>query len=84
MDPALPFWFKQRQCKLEKAGERTYRAAGPNLGEAFLHVEPAGDGWRASLRLAPDGEAVSSSEPAPTEDRAWQAAFELFRVRVIV
>ncbi len=84
MEPIVPFWFKQRQCKLEKAGDRTYRVAGPNLAEAFLHVEPAGGGWRAGLRLTADGSDVSSSDAIPTADQAWQAAFELYRVRVIV
>jgi hypothetical protein len=84
MEPTLPFWFKQRQCKAEAAGERTLRVTGPNLAEAFLRIEPVGDRWRAALRLTADGPDVSSSEDIPTADEAWQAAFELYRVRMIV
>ncbi|HVS34933.1 MAG TPA: hypothetical protein VMS17_05085 [Gemmataceae bacterium] len=84
MEPTLPFWFKQRQCKAEPAGEHALRIAGPNLPEAFLRVEPAAAGWRAAVRLTADGEDVSSSDGNPTADAAWQAAFELYRLRFIV
>jgi hypothetical protein len=86
MDPALaPFWFKQRQCKAEPAGENALKATGPNLGEAYLRVEPDGGRWRASLRQKPDGADVAATAakfPSPAE--AWEAAFELYRVHVIV
>ena len=36
--PILPFWFKQRQCKAEPAGDDVLKVSGPNLGEAYLRV----------------------------------------------
>ena len=85
MEPMLPFWVKQRQCKTEPAGEHTLRVTGPNLAEAFLRIEPVGDRWRAALRLAADGPDASFTDPIfPTPEEAWQGAFELYRVRMIV
>ena len=85
MEPTAPFWFKQRQCKAEPAGEHALRVTGPNLAETFLRIEPVGDRWRAALRQTADGPDVSYSDPIlPTAEEAWQAAFELYRVRMIV
>ena len=87
MMPLLPFWFKQRQCKAEPhGGDNMLKVSGPNLGEYYLHVSPAGDGrWRAGLRSSPDGPDVDSTEPEITNvTDAWEAAFELYRRRVIV
>ena len=85
MEPITPFWFKQRQCKAEPAGENTLRATGPNLGEAFLRVEPVGGRWRAALRLAADGPDASYTDAElETPKEAWDAAFELYRLRFIV
>jgi hypothetical protein len=85
MQPVEPFWFKQRQCKAEPAGDRALRVTGPNLPEAFLRIEPVGDLWRAALRLTADGPAVSYTDPIFEEPKdAWGAAFELYRVRLIV
>jgi hypothetical protein len=85
MSPILPFWFKQRQCKAESAGDDTLRVSGPNLGEAFLSVRADGDGRRRSaLRLTADGPEVAATEPeAMTDQVAWEAAFELYRNHVI-
>ena len=56
MEPTTPFWFKQRQCKLEAAGEQQFKVTAPNLVESFLRVEPAGENrWRAALRRTVDG-----------------------------
>jgi len=85
MEPTTPFWFKQRQCKMESAGENAVRVTGPNLGEAVLRIEPVGDRWRAALRLAADGPDASYTDPElATPKEAWDAAFELYRVRMIV
>jgi hypothetical protein len=85
--PVLPFWFKQRQCKAEPAGnDHVLRVTGPNLGEAFLYVVP-GDvqRWRAGLRLTADGADVATTDAEiPTQREAWDAAFELYRDHVIV
>jgi hypothetical protein len=87
MQPILPFWFKQRQCKAEPAGsENMLKVSAPNLGEAFLRIEPADNGrWRAALRMAADGadvQATGADFPGP--QAAWDVAFELFRQTVIV
>jgi len=86
MEPILPFWFKQRQCKVEPAGsDRELKVSGPNLGEAYLRIIQDGPRWRAALRLSPDGNDLSSTEAecwSPQE--AWNAAFELYRNLVIV
>ena len=86
MEPTIPFWVKQRQCKTEPVGgPNMLRVTGPNLAEAFLRVEPVGDRWRAALRLTADGADVSYTDAElKTPKEAWDAAFELYRVRVIV
>jgi hypothetical protein len=86
MEPVTPFWFKQRQCKLEPAGtENLYKATGPNLGEAYLRVEPNGPLWKAGLRLNPTGDDVDSTAAEfLNSSSAWDAAFELYRSRFIV
>jgi hypothetical protein len=86
MQPILPFWFKQRQCKAEPAGEGVLRVSGPNLGEAFLVIRHAGNGrWQAALRTAADGHDVTATDPEiESAQDAWEAAFELYRNHVIV
>jgi hypothetical protein len=86
MDPTLPFWFKQRQCKAEPAGDHTLRVSGPNLGEAYLRISSETPGrWRAALRQTADGPDVAATQAdLPTEQDAWEAAFELYRTHVIV
>jgi len=84
-EPNTPFWFKQRQCKLEAAGENQYRVSAPNMNEAFLRVEPADGRWRVALRRAADGpDVVTTGADFPTVERAWDAAFELLRNHVVV
>ena len=86
MEPTQPFWFKQRQCQAAPAaGPNELRVTGPNLAEAFLRVEPVGDRWRAMLRLTADGPDASYTDAElKTAHEAWEAAFELYRVRMIV
>jgi hypothetical protein len=84
MPPTLPFWFKQRQCKTEPAGsDHAVKVSGPNLGETFLTIAPAGDKWDAALRLTADGPTTASVEGLESAPAAWEAAFELYRERVI-
>lgn len=86
MEPITPFWFKQRQCKLEPAGSDNVRkASGPNLAEAYLQVEPGAAGrWTAALKQTADGPAVATAEAEyPSARAAWDVAFELYRQYVI-
>ena len=84
MEPTPPFWFKQRQCRLEAAGENQFKISAPNLNEAFLRVEPADKRWRVGLRRTADGPDIVVTGPDfPSIERAWDAAFELYRNHVI-
>ncbi len=84
--PILPSWFKQRQGKAEPVGADTYRLTAPNLGEAFVSIRPAEDGkWAAVLRRSADGPDLAATPAViPTALEAWEAAFELYRVNVVV
>jgi hypothetical protein len=86
MQPIVPFWFKQRQCKAEPAGEDTLRLSGPNLGEAYIRVRRAENGrWQAALSTTATGPEVAQTEPEfDNLIDAWEAAFELYRTHVIV
>jgi hypothetical protein len=81
MEPTTPFWFKQRQCRLEPAGDNQFKVSAPNFGEVFLRVEPGSDNrWRAALRRTADGpDEHATPAQFPSIGHAWQAAFELFR-----
>ena len=84
--PILPFWFKQRQAKLEPAGDNTFKAIAPNQGEAYLQIR-RGDNerWSAAVRLTAEGEDVAATPPVfTTPGHAWEAAFELYRQAAIV
>ncbi|MFO0876352.1 MAG: hypothetical protein U0840_03180 [Gemmataceae bacterium] len=85
MHPVTPFWFKQRQCRLETAAEPgMLRVTGPNLAEAFLQVELSPEQrWQARLRLAPAGPDVATAE-AVSAPAAWHLAFELYRSCLVV
>jgi hypothetical protein len=82
----VPSWFKQRQCTAEPAGENLYRLTGPNLAPAFLGIRQAEAGkWLAFLRLAETGPDAAATEARfDTPSDAWEAAFELYRLAVIV
>jgi hypothetical protein len=86
MQPILPSWFKQRQCKAEAVGTETYRLTGPNLAEYFISIRKGGNGlWSAALRRAADGPDLAATEAVfKTPAEAWEAAFELYRTHVIV
>jgi hypothetical protein len=85
--PILPFWFKQRQCKAEPAGdENTLKVSGPNLGEAYIGIAQGENRlWRAFLRWSASDPDSATTEPEfenPAD--AWEAAFELYRTNAIV
>jgi hypothetical protein len=86
MSLVFPFWFKQRQCKAEPLGDTALEVTGPNLPKAYLYVAPAeANAWRAGLRATADGPDVATAEAVvPTAKAAWEAAFELYRVHIIV
>jgi hypothetical protein len=86
MAPVPPFWFHQRQGKMEPAGTDTYRLTGPNLAEAFIGIQAADSGqWRPVFRQASDGPDLAEGAPARSTPReAWEAAFELYRIHVVV
>jgi hypothetical protein len=86
MQPILPSWFKQRQCKAEAVGTETYRLTGPNLAEHFISLRKSANGlWSAALRRAADGPDLAATEALyRTPGEAWEAAFELYRTHVIV
>jgi hypothetical protein len=87
MEPILPFWFKQRQCKAEPVdGGKMLKVSGPNLGDAYLYIQPVDERrWRAGLRQAPDAADLRTTEEEMRSPReAWDAAFELFRTHAIV
>ena len=67
-------------------GGKMLKVSGPNLGEAYLYIQPADNQrWRAGLRLAPDAADLRTTEAEMRSPRqAWDAAFELFRTQAIV
>jgi hypothetical protein len=86
MQPILPFWFKQRQGKLEAAGENTFKAVAPQQQDVFLSIRKGDNGrWMAAVRTTADGEdAAATSAEFSTPGEAWEAAFELYRRLAIV
>lgn len=89
MTPIQPFWFKQRQCKAESTtgapGENCLKVSGPNLGEALLSIAPEEGGtWSARLRTNVEGPDVASVAGLGNPRLAWEAAFEMYRLAVIV
>ena len=83
--PVPPFWFGQRQCKLEPV-EDGYRVTGPNLAEAFISIRSTENGrWVPVFRLAKDGRDLAQThQELATPQEAWEAAFELYRIQLIV
>jgi len=85
-EPVPPFWFRQRQCRLEPLEYGVYRLTGPNLAEAFISIRSTTDGrWAPVFRLSKDGpNPAESLPPSETAREAWEAAFELYRTQVVV
>jgi hypothetical protein len=85
MSLTTPSWFDQRQGKSEPAGENGYRLTAPNMKEAFIGVRADGSGgWTGFLRQTVDGPDVDTSPGWPTAQDAWAAAFELYRIVLVV
>jgi hypothetical protein len=84
--PTLPFWFRQRQGKAEAVEPGMYRLTAPNLGEAFIGVREAANGrWLPSFKESANGpELAAASEDFATPQEAWEAAFECYRLRLVV
>lgn len=88
--PPLPFWMAQRQVKSEPLNDHTLRLVGPNLPTCDVTVLPlpVGPGWRVVVaRLEADGARTTLMQTETgfhSPEAAWQAAFELYRQRVIV
>lgn len=85
MQPILPFWFRQRQAKLEPAGDNTFKATAPNQGEAYLSIRQENGHWSAAVRPSAEGDAIAATAPEfDSPGEAWEAAFELYRRAAIV
>jgi len=84
--PTLPFWFRLRQGKAEPAGPDTYRLTAPNLGEALIGIQQAKNGlWSPVLKQTATGpDLAETPDEFATPQEAWDAAFELYRVHVVV
>lgn len=84
--PLPPFWFQQRQGKMEAAGPDSYRLTAPNAPEAFISLRPTEDGrWLPVLRVGAAGPEVTDEHyVAAAVPDAWEAAFELYRIHVVV
>ncbi len=82
----IPFWFPQRQCKAEEVETNLYRITGPNLPECFLGLRRNEEGnYCGFLRFNKDGEDEGVTHEAfDSQYNAWEAAFELFRNKVIL
>jgi hypothetical protein len=85
MQPILPFWFRQRQGKIEPVETDLYRVTAPNLAESFLGVRQGANGlWAGFLRREAQGPDLAHTEPRfATPQDAWDAAFELLRTWVV-
>ena len=84
--PTLPFWFRLRQGKAEPAGPDTYRLTAPNLAEAFISIRQVENGhWSPMLKRSPtEGDLAEAPQDYTTPQEAWDAAFELYRIHVVV
>jgi hypothetical protein len=85
MQPVPPFWFLQRQGKMEAADENTYKLTAPNLGEAYIQIRKGDDGrWVGVLLQGANGPELARTTPTYAEPQdAWQAAFELHRNHIV-
>jgi hypothetical protein len=81
MPPLPPFWFHQRQAKMEPAGTDIYRLIAPNAPEGFISIRSTGDGrWAPVFRTSAEGpDLAQSHEELGSPKEAWEAAFELYR-----
>jgi hypothetical protein len=80
-----PSWFAQRQGKAEPAGENCYRLTAPNMKEAFIGIRAdLAGGWIGFLRQTADSPSLDTSPGSSTTQDAWAAAFELYRIVLVV
>ncbi|MCI0380317.1 MAG: hypothetical protein L0215_22260 [Gemmataceae bacterium] len=86
MTPVTPFWFKQRQAKLEEAGPDLYKVTAPNSKEAYIGIRAGENGaFAAFVRRTADGADLAATEPVlVNRTDAWEAAFELYRNQFVV
>ncbi|GIW79780.1 MAG: hypothetical protein KatS3mg105_1587 [Gemmatales bacterium] len=83
--PVAPFWFKQRQGQMEAIGDHVLRLTAPNLPEAYIAIEQDNGHWKAALREKADGPDVEVSRHCyDTTFDAWNAAFEIYRNRIVI
>jgi len=86
--PALPFWMRQRQIKVEPLGETTLRLSTPNLPVHEVSLKDQGTQWRSEVfRLPAEGQRELLAErvfEASRHEAAWENAFELFRQAVVI
>ena len=86
MQPTPPFWFRMRQGKMEPAGPDSYRLTAPNLAEALISIRQTANGhWQPVMRSQceePEMAAPAAELESPQD--AWEAAFELYRERLVV
>ena len=82
----VPSWFKGRQGKAEELRPGLLKLTAPNLREWFVGIGRLDDaGWVAFLRDEPDGPDTATVELDPMpEQEAWDAAFEVYRNRVVI
>jgi hypothetical protein len=81
----LPYWFKQRQARIEDLGEGRWKINGPNLPDAVIGVRMTDQlVWQAYLRQSAEGPEVALSEATlPNARDAVAAAFELYRQHAV-
>jgi hypothetical protein len=84
--PTLPFWFRLRQGKAEPTEPNTYRLTAPNLAEAYIAIRQVESGrWVPTLTRSPNGPDLAESlQDFDTPQEAWNAAFEFYRLDVVV
>jgi hypothetical protein len=81
----LPFWFRQRQAKAEELAQGSYKITGPNLPEGVVSIRIGDDlNWRGLLQAKAGGPEVAATGDYPTAKEALAAAFELYRVHMII
>jgi hypothetical protein len=81
----LPFWFRQRQAKAEELAQGSYKVSGPNLPEGVVSIRIGDDlKWRGLLQSKADGPEVATTGDYSSAKEAMAAAFDLYRIHMIV
>lgn len=81
-----PYWFDQRQCKAEAAGEDFYCITAPNMRPSYVGVRRLDNGrFQGYFRHEQDGpdDAITEVE-FDTPYNAWEGTFELYREKMIL